>query len=451
MWSCCELADDGLATLVRQLCVWGASGAVRVREAMLLSRESIAIRRGLARALWIVFLASGSCLLLAAQSAPTRTAGAPSAAAIEAFQAATEGMRAGRIEEAIAGFAQVTREAPRFAEAYLNLGLALAQVSRSEEAAAALEKAISLKPGLRGAHLFLAISTYKLNRLDEAAAAIRKETLLDPQAGQAWMWQGIIDLAQGELAKAVEDLDHASSLDPKSVDILYHRGRAALALSRQSYEAMFALEPNSWHVHQVLAQADVESDHDGDAVEQYRLAIAAAPPQSGLYEAMGSSLWRMGKFQEAEAAYEEALKIDPNDTLAMYKLGCLRVDRGDAVGGKPLLDRVLANDPSLKLSAYYLGRAEFALGQDEKAVEDFKRVVEENLDADTTKQAYFQLSRVYRRLHEDAAAVAAQARYRELDQQTRDVLQQKLSRHQARADRDASIPSPALPASESEQ
>ena len=332
-----------------------------------------------------------------------------------------------------------------FTEAYLNLGLALAQVSRNEDAVTALGKAVALKPSLRGAHLFLAISEYKLSRLDPAALSIRKETTLNAADPQAWMWQGIIDLALGRLTTSVEDLDRASSLDPKNVDILYHRGRAALALSRQSYEAMFKLDPQSWHVHQVLAEADVESDRDADAVEQFKLAIAAAPPQSGLYEALGSSLWRTGKFQEAEAAYQTALRIDPNDTLTEYKLGCLRIDRGDAAGGKLLLDRVQLADPSLEMISYYLGRAELALGDERAAVKQFNKVIQENLDQDTTKQAYFQLSRAYRRLQNLTASKEAEAQYLALEKRNRDVLQDKLNQRRLRADRDTSIPAPSAP------
>ncbi len=384
-------------------------------------------------------------ILLLAQRSPSRLSFVPTPTEVERFQQATASLRNGHVEEAISGFRQLTRDAPMFTEAYLNLGLALAQVSRNEDAVTALGKAVALKPSLRGAHLFLAISEYKLSRLDPAALSIRKETTLNAADPQAWMWQGIIDLALGRLTTSVEDLDRASSLDPKNVDILYHRGRAALALSRQSYEAMFKLDPQSWHVHQVLAEADVESDRDADAVEQFKLAIAAAPPQSGLYEALGSSLWRTGKFQEAEAAYQTALRIDPNDTLTEYKLGCLRIDRGDAAGGKLLLDRVQLADPSLEMISYYLGRAELALGDERAAVKQFNKVIQENLDQDTTKQAYFQLSRAYRRLQNLTASKEAEAQYLALEKRNRDVLQDKLNQRRLRADRDTSIPAPSAP------
>lgn len=229
-------------------------------------------------------------------------------------------------------------------------------------------------------------------------------------------------------------------LDPTSIDILYHRGRAALELSRQSYAAMFKQNPNSWHVHQVLAEAAVEAGNDADAIGEYKLAIAAAPPQSGLYEALGSSLWRTGKQDEAAQAYGEALKIDPGDVITLYKLGCLRVDQSDAASGKPLLDHVLMIDPSLKMTRYYLGRAEFQLGHNEAAVEDFQKTIHDSVDDETRKQAYFQLARIYRRMHNVTASEQAQEQYRVLDQKSRTALQEKLKQHQLRGDRDTNLP-----------
>lgn len=358
------------------------------------------------------------------------------------FRQGVEALRSDRLEDAIAIFRRVTRAAPRFAEAQLNFGLALSQQGDNEDAVTALEQAVKIKPALRGAHLFLAISQYRMGRFAAAAASIRKETVLSSGDAKAWMWQGIIDLALADLPDAVDALNRAAKLDPHDPDILYHRGRASLDLSRESYEQMFHLDPNSWHVHQVLAQADVEADKDGDAAEQYRLAIASAPTQSGLHEALGTSLWRLGLFDEAEAEFNTALRIDPGDMLAMYKLGCLEVDRSRPAEARPLLQKVLVKDTSLQLTAYYLGRAEMQLGNEADAIAHFKQIIAADVGAETIRQAYFQLSRAYRRLQRTEEANAAQAKYRELDEASRQEQQKKLEKTQHRFDRDTRVPAP---------
>lgn len=379
-------------------------------------------------------------VLLAVASSPSLRSHAQSPAAQADFRSGVEALRGNHIEEAITLFNKVTQESPRFAEAYLNLGLALSQAGRNAEAVTALKQATLTRPTLRGAHLFLAISQYRMGLFPDAAASIRKETALSASDPKAWMWQGVIDLASAHLAEAVDALNHAAKLDPNDLDILYHRGRASLDLSRQSYEQMFRIDPNSWHVHQVLAQAAVEADKDADAVEQYRRAIASAPPQSGLHEALATALWRLGKFDDAEAEFNTALGIDPGDTLAMYKLGCLQVDRSKASEGKPLLEKVALADPSLKLVDYYLGRAEMQLGNEAGAVVHFKKSISLDVDEETIRQSYFQLSRAYRRLHQTADANLAQEKYRQLHQEDRQSRQDRLEKIRTRYDRDTQLP-----------
>src|SRR5215471_21821398 len=92
------------------------------------------------------------------------------------FRAATEAMRAGKLDQAGDEFASITKDSPSFAEAHLNLGLVREEQGRNEEAIASLQKALSLKPRLRGANLFLAIAEYRLNHFEKAIVAVEKET-----------------------------------------------------------------------------------------------------------------------------------------------------------------------------------------------------------------------------------------------------------------------------------
>src|SRR5205085_6461977 len=96
-------------------------------------------------------------------------------AVTDAFQQASEAMRAGKLDEAGEGFAAVTKQSPTFAEAHLNLGLVREEQGRFEEALASFQKALALKPRLRGANLFLGIAEFRLNHLDKAASALKKE------------------------------------------------------------------------------------------------------------------------------------------------------------------------------------------------------------------------------------------------------------------------------------
>src|SRR5467141_5027919 len=282
----------------------------------------------------------------------------------ETFRLASEAMQRGNLNVAGDGFAAAARAAPAFAEAHFNLGLVREEQGRFDEAIVSFQKALALKPRLHGANLFLGIAYFRLNQLDKSLAAIQKETASFPKDAPAWMWQGVVRLAQDEPEEAAEALDKAATLAPDDMDILYHRGRAHLQVSKNSYGRMFKVDSHSWRVHQVLAQANAEADRHVDAIAEYQAAIKLAPAQSCLHEELGSEYRNLGKVQEAEESFLRELEIAPHSVLSKYELGVLAVEQSDGAKGKVLIESALKEKPDLLHSDYNLGRAEMLLGND---------------------------------------------------------------------------------------
>jgi tetratricopeptide (TPR) repeat protein len=356
----------------------------------------------------------------------------------EAFQQATTALREGRLEEAAAGFEALTRTAPTFAGAHFNLGLVREEQGRFDEAIASLKKALALNARLPGANLFLGIAHYRLNQYEPAIAALRLEIKQSPSDAKAWMWMGVTQLAREQPEDAIVSLDKAAKLAPKDVDILYHRGHAHLLVSKLSYEQMFHADPNSWRIHQVLAQADSEAARDMDAIAEYQAAIKAAPQQPGLHEELGTEYWKMGKMEEAEAEYQRELVVDPHSLLATYKLGSLRVMTAKATEGKPLIESALRQDPNLKEAYYYLGRAEMQLGNDNAAVDAFKRTISTISDPEIIEQTWYQLAMVYRRMHRTEDSQKALAIFQKLKDEGAEHQQQRLEKKREAQGRESS-------------
>jgi len=358
------------------------------------------------------------------------------------FRHGTEAMHNGSFDEAARDFLAVIRASPRFAEAYLNLGLAHEQQGKYEEAIQSLQQALKLKPTLRGANLFLGIAEYRLNHYEPAIAALNRELKVNGSDAHAWMWLGVAELAADRPEEAAVALDKAAKLAPEDVDILYHRGHAHMLVSKASYEHMLHVSPDSWRVHQVLAQAASQADRDIDAIAEYQAAIRGAPGQPGLHEELATEYWKSGKLDEAEEEYAQELTIDPHSLLATFKLGSLRVERGKPQEGKPLIEAALKENHNLPNAYYYLGRSETQLGNDSAAVEDFKRAVAEpNTDPDIAQQAYYQLSQLYRRLHQNDEAQAALANFLRLKQEAGEHQQQVFERKRKMQEQNAPPPS----------
>jgi tetratricopeptide (TPR) repeat protein len=349
-------------------------------------------------------------------------------------------MRRGDLDAACDGFAAAVKTAPTFAEAHFNLGLVREEQGRMEEAVTSLQKALTLKPQLHGANLFLAVAYYRMNRFEPALAAIRKEAAAYPKDAPAWMWLGVIQLAADHPEEAAAALDKAAKLAPDDVDIMYHRGQAHLLVSKDSYGKMFKTDPKSWRVRQVLAQANAEAERHVDAIAEYEAAIKLAPTQPGLHEELGSELRNAGKPQEAEAAFERELEINPFNVLARYKLGVLAIEKGDGARAKQFIQAALQQKPGLRHADYNLGRAEMLLGEDAPAMERFQQATKSETDGEVMQQSWYQLGIVYRRLHRMKEAQLAMATFQRLKDEAAEKSQEQLKKFKVQQDSDVAQP-----------
>ena len=342
------------------------------------------------------------------------------------FNQGIAAMREGKLDEARAKFAAVVKQQPQFAEAHFNLGLANEEQGDYDAAIASLQKALALKPHLHGANLFLGIAEFRLNHLEKAHTAMTKETMSYPKDAGAWMWLGIVCLAQDRPEDAADALDKAAKLKPDDQDILYHRGRAHLLVSKNSYAQMFKVDPNSWLVHRVLAQADAEADRHTDAIAEYEAAIKLAPTQPGLHEELGSEYRAVNKIAEAEAAFQDELKLDPHNVLARYKLGAIEVEKGDGAKGKELIEAAQNEKPNLVHIDYNLGRAEMLLNNYAGAADHFEKAAKTDKDSEIVEQTWYQLGTAYRHLHRMDDARNAMNTYQLLKDEAAKKSQQAL-------------------------
>jgi tetratricopeptide (TPR) repeat protein len=366
-----------------------------------------------------------------------------SPAITERFQQAAEAMRAGNLDRAGDGFASIVKDAPQFAEAYLNLGLVREEQGRHADAITSFKKALELKPRLRGANLFLGVAQFRSNQMDSAIVALRKETAAYPKDANAWMWLGVVELEKGNGQGAADALDRAAKLSPDNVDILYHRGRAHLFVSNESYSSMFKADPKSWRVRQLLAEASASAERHMDAIAEYEAAIKLAPNEPRLHEDLGTQYRLAGKTQEAEQAYLKELEIDPQNITAQYKLGVLAIEKGDAARGKSLIETALRVRPDLQHSDYNLGRAEMLLGNDAAAAQHFERATSAaGSDPDVVEQSWYQLGIVYRRLHRIDEAQKAMAAFQKLKDEDADNSAKALKRYQAQQNSNSTQPPP---------
>ena len=353
----------------------------------------------------------------------------------KSFNEGTQAMRAADWNSAVASFTRATKILPSSAEAQFNLGLSELQLGHLQEAVPVFNRAIELAPRLKGAHLFLGVARYRLNDYPAAIVALRKETQIDAGNSKALMWLGVAQLAAGDAEAAVTFLDKAAQLDPSDVDILYHRGRAHMLVSKESYEQMYKADPNSWRVHQALAQSFVEADKLEDAAHECQTALNLRPSEPGLHEELADIYWSQNQLEKAESAFQEELKVDPESISSMYKLAVVSLERSKPEVTVSLLTQVLRQSPGYRDAHYQKGRAEAQLGQVNEAIGDFKAEVAigDRADAESLRQSYYQLAQLYRRAQQPEESKVALEAFMRLKQKQDAAQAQKLQEKVSRS------------------
>ncbi len=174
----------------------------------------------------------------------------PTAEAVQLLERALEHYRAGRLNDAIAGFHQALAIDPDFAEAHASLGLALGGMGRLDEAVACYRKALTLKPYFAEAYGFLGSTLKELGRLDEAVANFEKAIAINPDFADAMNNLGVTHLDLGDLGSAIVHFKKATAIDPN------------------------LMSANFNYLHALLYKPDIGSD---ELFETYRRTAAHRP------------------------------------------------------------------------------------------------------------------------------------------------------------------------------
>lgn len=114
---------------------------------------------------------------------------------------------------------------------------------------------------------------------------------------------------------------------------------------------------------------------------------------------------------DAVAAYERVLEVDPDRTDALVNLGLLLHESGDTTGAEARYRRALEVDASDSTAAFNLGVALEDLGRGREALDAYRRAIA--IDPESA-DAHYNASHLCARLGETAAALRHLQQYRKL-------------------------------------
>lgn len=119
-----------------------------------------------------------------------------------------------------------------------------------------------------------------------------------------------------------------------------------------------------------------DDEHSPTRVAKLREAVAADPDSARAHYRLGTYLLGLRKNEEAEAELRRAVELDPEFSEAWVNLGGLLFARFDFAGSVEANGKALAIDDELVKAHYNKGLSHLYLGEAEKLVECFERVVD---------------------------------------------------------------------------
>jgi tetratricopeptide (TPR) repeat protein len=181
----------------------------------------------------------------------------------------------------------------------------------------------------------------------DLAGAARRTELLDPENRE--LWRGILAIVRNDPTTAIRALRHAGQ--PKALGVAYYLARQHFLFRDQMKEAI-RRDPSDFGSYYYLARHyDSDVDDAEQAVRWFREALRRNPNYARAKCYLGACLERLGRTEEAEAAYKES------DSLPASQLGLARLmlAAGDSASALSFVEKAVAGDPGdsamLKLAA----------------------------------------------------------------------------------------------------
>ena len=94
------------------------------------------------------------------------------------------------------------------------------------------------------------------------------------------------------------------------------------------------------------------------AAELYRNARDLVPHHEDFHLRLGVSLVQLGRFDEAEKAFEELVRRDPRSFQGWFNLGNVRDDTGRPIEARQAWRKALSINPAFRLARQALARSE---------------------------------------------------------------------------------------------
>jgi len=193
-----------------------------------------------------------------------------------------------------------------------------------------------------------------------AEAALRAAIAQDATSLWAWFAMGCCHFEQGRYLEAAGDFSACVASGPEYAWSHFNRALALAQAGRLldakvSYDRALELDPDLIEARVDRALVELELNQTEQALADLRTAVAAGRREPGVLAALGETLARLGRRDEAEAMFRDLLSGRPDDVVAHVARGMSRL-HFDPSGARQDFTAALTTDPRNALAHYGMAR-----------------------------------------------------------------------------------------------
>jgi tetratricopeptide (TPR) repeat protein len=285
-----------------------------------------------------------------------------------------------RFNDAERVFRTVIELKPDLAEGHYGLGLALREQGDLDGAIAALRRGTELDPRRAAGHFELGVALRANENVDDAIGEFRVAVALDPGLVSASFEIANALLSQGIADEAIAELDRAVKLSP---DALALRTTLSLALQTGGYpdkaiaelRDAAAANPTEADIHISLGAALRDQNRLAEAVAEFKRALEIDAKSIAALARLGETLREMNDPVGAMVQFQRARDIDPTNGYLHVSLGEVLREQGRIEEAGAAYDTALRFDPEIAGSLRDSGTNAFTLAQYMDAVSNLSRSV----------------------------------------------------------------------------
>ena len=229
---------------------------------------------------------------------------------------------------------------------------------------------------------------YQKGDINGAIEEFKSALRLDPSNVNVRNSLGVCYGVLGDFEKAIAEFDTAARLDPSEVMAVYNQGLICLMAEENRNKALDyflnadTLGDDIFEVKIQIGKLYLDMDQP-DRAQAYLEKAADIRPRSGVARRyLGDCHAALGRIEAAIAAYQMAVKQNPNDAEALSALGCLMDKLGENIEiTTTFCKHSVEIAPENGLFRYRLGRLYLKQDRLKQAFQEFQKALDLGYDA----------------------------------------------------------------------